>query len=162
MPGTQFEMKIKPPRRTQGWSYSSHRESSGKALSSPGIGSNKNTHINCASSARMAVRSMAGFPTYDLFYYLARASLNPPISLCKKLFPAIGEWHDRLAAKELSPGDPIQPTVAENAFIQVIMMFRKTFIQDSVLMMEPTAIAFGDIQSSLIQPICHSKGKSTS
>ncbi|SAM07031.1 hypothetical protein [Absidia glauca] len=42
----------------------------------------------------------------------------------------------RLAAKELSPGDPIQPTVAENAFVQVIMMFRKTFIQDSVLMME--------------------------
>ncbi|SAM04570.1 hypothetical protein [Absidia glauca] len=39
-------------------------------------------------------------------------------------------------AKELSPGDPIQPTVAENAFVQVIMVFRKTFIQDSVLMME--------------------------
>ncbi|SAM07652.1 hypothetical protein [Absidia glauca] len=44
--------------------------------------------------------------------------------------------HDRLAAKELSPGDPIQPTVAENTFVQVIMLFRKTFIQDSVPMME--------------------------
>ncbi|SAM09225.1 hypothetical protein [Absidia glauca] len=32
----------------------SHRESIGKALSSPGIRSNKNTHINCGSSARMA------------------------------------------------------------------------------------------------------------
>ncbi|SAM08113.1 hypothetical protein [Absidia glauca] len=43
-----------------------------------------------------------------------------------------------VAAKELSPGDPIQSTVAENAFVQVIMMLRKTFIliQDSVLMME--------------------------
>ncbi|SAL99721.1 hypothetical protein [Absidia glauca] len=40
------------------------------------------------------------------------------------------------AAKELRSGDPIQPTVAENAFVQVIMMFRKTFIQDSVLMMD--------------------------
>ncbi|SAM09094.1 hypothetical protein [Absidia glauca] len=64
------------------------------------------------------------------------AALNPPTSLCKKLFPAIGERHDRLAAKELSPGDPVQPTVAENAFLQVLIMFRKTFIQDSVLMME--------------------------
>ncbi|SAL98984.1 hypothetical protein [Absidia glauca] len=49
---------------------------------------------------------------------------------------APGEWHDRLVPKELSPGDPIQPTVAENAFVQVIMVFRKTFIQDSVLMVE--------------------------
>ncbi|SAL96688.1 hypothetical protein [Absidia glauca] len=54
MPGTQFEMKIKPPRQAQEWSYSSHRESIGKALSSPGIRSNKKTHINCGSSARMA------------------------------------------------------------------------------------------------------------
>jgi hypothetical protein len=58
--------------------------------------------------------------------------LDPPTSLCKKLFPAIDEWHDRLAAKELSPdnNDPIQPTVSANAFLQVIMMLRKTFIQD--------------------------------
>jgi hypothetical protein len=86
--------------------------------------SNKKTHINCGSSARMAgnicanadqirrqgrwnnttingtyltnlprelVRSMAGFPTYGRFFYLARAALNPPTSLSKKLFPAIGE-----------------------------------------------------------------------
>ncbi|SAM07899.1 hypothetical protein [Absidia glauca] len=46
-------MKIKPPRQAQEWSYSSHRESIGKALSSPGIRPNKNTPINCGSSARM-------------------------------------------------------------------------------------------------------------
>ncbi|SAL96607.1 hypothetical protein [Absidia glauca] len=117
-------MKIKPPHQAQEWSYFSHRESIGKALSSPGIRSNKNTHINCGSSARMAgnvcanvdqirrmdrwnnttingayltnlprelVRSTAGFPTYGQFFYLARATLNPPTSLCKKLFSAIGE-----------------------------------------------------------------------
>ncbi|SAM04131.1 hypothetical protein [Absidia glauca] len=63
---------------------------------------------------------------------------RPSIRLCMKLFPAIGEWHDRLAAKELTPDNnvPIQPTVAANAFVQVIMMIRKTFIQDLVLMME--------------------------
>ncbi|SAM02324.1 hypothetical protein [Absidia glauca] len=89
-------MKINSPR-------SSHRESIGKALTSPGIMSNKNTRINCGSSARMAdgayltnlprelVRSMADFPTYGRFFYLARAALNPPTSPCKKLFPAIGE-----------------------------------------------------------------------
>ncbi|SAM02175.1 hypothetical protein [Absidia glauca] len=117
-------MKIKPPRQTQEWFYSSHREPIGKALSSPGIWSNKKTHINCGSSARMAgivcanvdqirrrgrwnnttingayltniprklVRSMAGFPTWVRFFCLAHAALNPPTSLCKKLFPAIGE-----------------------------------------------------------------------
>ncbi|SAM01175.1 hypothetical protein [Absidia glauca] len=127
-------MKIKPPRQAQAWSYSSYQESIGRALYSPGITSNKKTHISCGSSARMA--EIWCFPTYGRFFYLARTALNPPASLCKKLFPAIGEWHYRLAAKELSPGDPTQPTVAENAFVQVIMMFRKTFIQDSVLMME--------------------------
>ncbi|SAM02865.1 hypothetical protein [Absidia glauca] len=47
-------MKIEPPRQAQEWSYSSHRESIGKALSSPGIRSNEKTHIDCGSSARMA------------------------------------------------------------------------------------------------------------
>ncbi|SAL95613.1 hypothetical protein [Absidia glauca] len=117
-------MKIQPPRQAQEWSYSSHRESIGKALSSPVIRSNKKTHTNCGSSARMAsnvcanvdqirrqgrwnnatingayltnfprelVQPMAGFPTYGRFFYLARAALNAPTSLCKKLFPAIGE-----------------------------------------------------------------------
>ncbi|SAM08237.1 hypothetical protein [Absidia glauca] len=145
-------MKIKQPRQTQEWSYSSHRGSIGKALSSPGIRSNKKTHINCSSSARMAgnvyanvdqirrqgrwnnttingayltnlprelVQSMAGFPhMVDSFILYV-----PPLT------------HLPASAK-LSPDNPIQHTVAENAFTQVIMMFRKTFIQDSVLMME--------------------------
>ncbi|SAL99597.1 hypothetical protein [Absidia glauca] len=117
-------MKTKPPRQAQEWSYSSHRESISKALSSSGTRSNKKTHINCGSSARLTgnvcanvdqircqdrwnnttmngayltnlprelVRSMAGFPTYGRFFYLARTALHPPTSLCKKLFPAIGE-----------------------------------------------------------------------
>ncbi|SAM02328.1 hypothetical protein [Absidia glauca] len=108
-------MKRKPPRKAQEWFYSSHRESIVKALSSPGIRSNKKAHLNCGSSARMADNI-----------------------LCKKLFQAIGEWRAQLAAKELSPdnNNPIQTTVAANAFVQAIMMLRKTFIQDSVLMME--------------------------
>ncbi|SAM01700.1 hypothetical protein [Absidia glauca] len=111
-------------KKAQEWSYSSHRESIGKALSSPGIRPNKKAHINCGSSVRMTgnmcanvdhirrqgrwnnttingayltnlsrklVQSMVGFPTYGRFFYLARAALNPPTSLCKKFFPSIGE-----------------------------------------------------------------------
>jgi hypothetical protein len=54
------------------------------------------------------------------------------------LFQTIDEWHGRPAAKELSPDNniPIQPTVAVIEFVQVIMMLRKIFIQDSVLMIE--------------------------
>jgi histidinol-phosphate/aromatic aminotransferase/cobyric acid decarboxylase-like protein len=55
------------------------------------------------SIARDMMRSMASFPTNGLSVYLARAALGPATSLCKKLFTAIGEWHDRLAAKKLSP-----------------------------------------------------------
>ncbi|SAM05877.1 hypothetical protein [Absidia glauca] len=40
---------------------------------------------------RELMRSMVGFPTYGRFFYHARAALNPPTSLYKKLFPAIGE-----------------------------------------------------------------------
>ncbi|SAM00342.1 hypothetical protein [Absidia glauca] len=52
-------MKSNPPRQVQEWSYSSRWESIGKALSSPGIRSNKKRHINCGSSARMAGRVCA-------------------------------------------------------------------------------------------------------
>ncbi|SAL98955.1 hypothetical protein [Absidia glauca] len=79
---------------------------------SPGIRFNKKTHINCGEDQirrqgrwnnttingayltnlpRGLVRSIAGFPTSGRFFYLARGALNPPTSLCKKLFPAIGE-----------------------------------------------------------------------
>ncbi|SAM07409.1 hypothetical protein [Absidia glauca] len=40
---------------------------------------------------RKLVQLMTGFPTYVRFFYLARAALNPPTSLCEKLFPAIDE-----------------------------------------------------------------------
>ncbi|SAL95499.1 hypothetical protein [Absidia glauca] len=89
-----------------------------------------NTKMNGAyltSLSREMMRSM-GFPTNGRSFYLAHTALDPPTSLCKKLFPAIDEWHDRLAAKKLSPDN--------NHLVQVIMILRKTTIQDSVLMME--------------------------
>ncbi|SAM03976.1 hypothetical protein [Absidia glauca] len=64
-------MKTKPPRQAQVWSYFSHHESIGKALSSPGIMSNKNTHISCGSSARMAdsVPMMEHHPCYPIWQH---------------------------------------------------------------------------------------------
>ncbi|SAM09200.1 hypothetical protein [Absidia glauca] len=49
--------------------------------------------------------------------YPARVAIDAPTSLCKTLFPAIDEWHDRLGAKEpsLTSNDPIQSPVAANA-----------------------------------------------
>jgi hypothetical protein len=66
------------------------------------------------------MRLMAGFPANDLFFCLECAALDPPTTLCKRLFPAFDEWHDRQAAKEISPdnNDPIQPNAAAVAFIQ--------------------------------------------
>ncbi|SAL95957.1 hypothetical protein [Absidia glauca] len=40
---------------------------------------------------RELVQSMAGFPINSRFFCPARAALNPPTILCKKLLPAIGE-----------------------------------------------------------------------
>ncbi|SAM08761.1 hypothetical protein [Absidia glauca] len=78
---------------------------------------------------------MAGFSTNGRSFHLAHAALNPSTSLCKKC-PTIDEWHDRLAAKKLSPdnNDTIQPTVITNC---------------SWWNSAPT-IPFGNIQSSLI------------
>jgi hypothetical protein len=90
------------------------------------------------SLSRELKQSMVGFPTNGRPFYPARAALDPPTGLCRKLFSAIDEGHDRLTAKEPSPdnNNSIQSIVAANAFLQVIMVLRKTFTQDSVLMME--------------------------
>ncbi|SAM02366.1 hypothetical protein [Absidia glauca] len=100
--GTQFEMKIKPPRQAQEWSYSSHRESIARMADNVCAnvdqirrqGRGNNTTINGAyltNLPRKLVQSMAGFPTYGRFFYLARAALNPPTCFFKKLSQAIGE-----------------------------------------------------------------------
>jgi hypothetical protein len=86
---------------------------------------------------REMMRTMAGFSTNARSFYLARAALDPPAALCKKVFPKADEWYDRLAANQRNPdnGDPIESTVAVDAFLKTIMVLRKTFLQDSVFMM---------------------------
>ncbi|SAM09657.1 hypothetical protein [Absidia glauca] len=109
-------MKIKPPRQAQesiGKTLSSpgiwlnkktHINCGSSARMAGNVCANvdqirrqgrwNNTTINGAYLTKLPrelVRSMAGFPTYGRFFYLARTALNPPTSLCKKLFPPIGE-----------------------------------------------------------------------
>jgi hypothetical protein len=86
-----------------------------------------NTTMNGAhltSLPRKMMRSMTGFLTNGRFFYIPHASLDPPTSLCKKVFLAIEEWHDRLAAKELIPdiSNPIQRIVTANVFVQLILI----------------------------------------
>jgi hypothetical protein len=101
--GTQFEIKIKPPRQAQEWSYSSHRESIGKALSSPGIKSNKKTNINCGSSARMAGNVCANVDQIRRQGRWNNTTINSDISptfrenWCDQWQASKSFWHRRIA-----------------------------------------------------------------
>jgi hypothetical protein len=65
---------------------------------------------------REMMRMMVGFSTN------ARAALDPPAALCKKVFPKADEWYDRLAAHQRNPdnGDPIESTVAVDTFLKTM------------------------------------------
>ncbi|KAG2213421.1 hypothetical protein INT47_009095 [Mucor saturninus] len=71
-------------------------------------------------------------------FYLPRASVDPPESLCKMIFPDLHLWHDRLTAKQVDPNNnnEMEVTVAAKAFFELLFMLRKTIIQDAVFMME--------------------------
>ncbi|SAM04043.1 hypothetical protein [Absidia glauca] len=122
-------MKIKPPRQTQEWSYSSHQESIGKALSSPGIKSNKKIHINCGSSARLAGNVVC-----------ERGSNTAPRPM---------EEHNDKRRISHQPSKRIGDHDVQEDF------YTRLGAHDGA---PPPAFPFDNIQSSLIQPICHSKG----
>ncbi|SAM02176.1 hypothetical protein [Absidia glauca] len=94
---------------------------------------------------------MASFPINGRSFYLARAALDPPTSLCKKLFTAIDEWHDRLAEKELSLNDnnPIQPTIAANAFVLMMEPHPCEHILQQSTFSDPAYLSFKGICSKL-------------
>ncbi|SAM05153.1 hypothetical protein [Absidia glauca] len=107
-------MKIKPPRQAQEWSYFSHRESFGKALSSPGIRSNKNTHINCGSSARMAGNVCANVDQIRRQGRWNNTTINGayltnlPRELVRSMasFPHMDDFYTRLGAHDGAPPLP--------------------------------------------------------
>jgi hypothetical protein len=115
------------------------------------------------SLPREIMQPMAGFPANGRSFYLARAVLDPPTSLCKKLFPAIDERHNRLAAKELS----LTTTILFNLPLLSMHLNRWSWCSGKLLYKtlcswwnSTPVIPFGNIESFLIQPTCHSKGNS--
>jgi hypothetical protein len=84
------------------------------------------------------MRMMAGFPNTNRSFYLARATVDPPPTLCAQIFPEADMWNDRLMAKYQNPDndDPIEATVAAGIFVDLMIMLRKSFLQDSVFMMQ--------------------------
>jgi hypothetical protein len=77
----------------------------------------------------MSVTSLCSYYQQPSYTYLSPSSGARYVEYC----PSAGVQ----SSKELTPvsNDPIPSTVPANEFLQVIMMLRKTFIQDSVLMM---------------------------
>ncbi|KAG2192821.1 hypothetical protein INT47_005861 [Mucor saturninus] len=71
-------------------------------------------------------------------FYLPRAGVDPPESLCKMIFPDLDVWHDRLTAKQANPNnnDEMEVTVAAKAFFELLFMLSKTIIQNAVFMIE--------------------------
>jgi hypothetical protein len=64
-----------------------------------GPGNNTTMRAYLTILQREMMQSMESFPVNGGSFYLARAALDQPTSLCKKLFPAINEWNGRLTAK---------------------------------------------------------------
>ncbi|KAG2199391.1 hypothetical protein INT47_001573 [Mucor saturninus] len=105
------------------------------------LGRWNNTTMNGAyltGLPREVMRVMAGFTVQQGQFYLPRASVDPPESLCKMIFPDLDIWYDRLTAKQANPnnGDEMEVTVAAKAFFEPMFMLRKTIIQDAVFMIE--------------------------
>ncbi|SAM09322.1 hypothetical protein [Absidia glauca] len=121
-------------------------------------------HISPAFQEKWCDQWQASPPMVDSFIFHVPPLTRLPVSArscSRRSTNDMTNWR----GKKHSPdnNDPIQPTVAANVFVQVIMMLRKTFIQDSVLMMElHPCYPIWQHSIVLIQPTCHSKGKLTS
>ena len=87
---------------------------------------------------REMMRTMAGFPNQPGQFYSSHAAVDPPVEVSRKNFPPVDFWNDRMMAKQADEGndDPVKVTVATQAFLSMMLQLRKSFIQDSVSMME--------------------------
>jgi hypothetical protein len=71
----------------------------------------------------------------DPFLLTVPALTHPPASAksSRRSTNGMTDWREKPSPNN---NNPIQTSAAANAFVQVIMMLRKTFIQHPVLMME--------------------------
>ncbi|SAL94984.1 hypothetical protein [Absidia glauca] len=162
---------FRPPRQAQEWSYFSQRESIGKALSSPGIRSNKNTHINCGSSARTAGNVCANVDHLRRQGRWNNTTINGayPNDLPRELvqsmagFPTLVDFfilhvppftHLPVSARGCSWRSANDMTDCRRDHDVQEDFYTRLGAHDGF---PPPAIPFGNILSSLTWSICHSK-----
>ena len=79
---------------------------------------------------RRMLRAMATFDANGRTFWLARDGVQPSETLLQKVFPWIDQWQARI---DQGQGDK---SVAADGFLQMLRVLRKTFLQDSVPMMD--------------------------
>ncbi|KAG2217651.1 hypothetical protein INT45_000781 [Circinella minor] len=79
---------------------------------------------------RRMLRVMASFDPNGKTFYLPRASVSPPSSLQRKVFPWVEEWQTKI---DQGQGDQ---SVAADGFLKMLQILKVTFLQDSVMMIK--------------------------
>jgi hypothetical protein len=151
--GTQLEMKIKTPRQETGMVllFSSGIDRQGPLFSCYQVQQKDTYRLRLISSYggwRVCERGSNTPPrhmeqhndkrriSHQTSKRVGAINGRPPHIRSILLFFTCRPQPTYQSLQEVVPDDPIQPIVAENAFVQVILMFRRTFIQDSALRME--------------------------
>lgn len=100
------------------------------------------------------VRVMAGFKPQPGDFYLPRATVEPPLSLVRSLWPWVDQWqawfgqnwdennvnplggssYEELHLKDLSPAEEDRDDLAGQGFLRLLKELRTIILQDSVLL----------------------------
>ncbi|KUF78719.1 Acyl-CoA synthetase family member 2 [Phytophthora nicotianae] len=92
--------------------------------------------IYAAPLAREAMRALSGHPPKSRFYFLERASVDPPLELQRLVFPEVehcqkqildGNWEDNLAAR---------------GFLDLLLYLRVVLLQDCAVLLDDLPAQF--------------------
>lgn len=82
------------------------------------------------SLPREFMRTLAGFEPCRGSFFLARSSVEPPISLMRQVFPQVEMWKQALDAKRC------EQTIAAGGFLELLLYLRKVILQDAIFMQD--------------------------
>lgn len=80
------------------------------------------------SLPREAMRTLAGFEPCRGSFYLARASVEPPVSLQHLIFPAVESWMEKMDT------GLCEQSIAGGGFLQLLQYLRGVILQDAVIL----------------------------
>lgn len=80
------------------------------------------------SLPREAMRTLAGFEPAKGSYFLARASVEPPVNLLSQIFSQVEMWQESINSGRC------EQTIAAGGFLELLQYLRKVLLQDAVLM----------------------------